>query len=228
VRDFMSEIKENDLIKRSNPEEISYQRSLFENKDILKTILHNMTEIAIVVNKYRQIIFSNELLLNMLGVSFEDIDYGLRPGELINCVNSDETENGCGNSKGCNYCGILNTILKSQNSTKEIKNEISVMLREGEKEKTIELLLKAFTIRIEGEIYTLVFLSDISEKRKREVLEKIFYHDLINKAGGLAGLIEILYIKNKDKSKFEVTEETISLLKICANELVEEILSQRE
>ena len=56
------------------------------------------------------------------------------------------------------------------------------------------------------------------------MLERIFFHDIINIAGGLKGLSEIL---NETDNTIEQTNEYLGLVNDMSKELLEEIMSQR-
>lgn len=76
---------------------------------------------------------------------------------------------------------------------------------------------------IEDEIFSLIILEDTTPHTERMNLERTFFHDLLNTAGGMQGLTGILQ---------EATEEELPDLKDSvqnmADQLVEEILSQRD
>jgi len=76
---------------------------------------------------------------------------------------------------------------------------------------------------VEDEIFYLVILEDTSRHTQRQNLERTFYHDILNTAGGMQGLTGILQ---------EATDEELPELKDSvqnmADQLVEEILSQRD
>ena len=55
---------------------------------------------------------------------------------------------------------------------------------------------------VDGENYTVFAVQDISNEKRRDVLERIFFHDIINTAGGLKGLAEILQRKHISTPSF--------------------------
>mgnify|MGYP003339318652 CR=1 FL=1 len=52
--------------------------------------------------------------------------------------------------------------------------------------------MRAQPFRQEGEDLLLLSLLDISGEKRRAVLERLFFHDVLNSAGGLRGLLHLL------------------------------------
>jgi len=76
---------------------------------------------------------------------------------------------------------------------------------------------------VEDESFFLVILEDTSSHSQRRDLERTFFHDLLNTAGGMQGLTGIL----QDATDDELPDLKYSV-KNMADQLVEEILSQRD
>ncbi len=76
---------------------------------------------------------------------------------------------------------------------------------------------------VEDELFYLIILEDTSSHTLRQNLERTFFHDLLNTAGGMQGLTGIL----QDATDDELPELKDSVQNM-ADQLVEEILSQRD
>ena len=75
---------------------------------------------------------------------------------------------------------------------------------------------------VDGENYTVFAVQDISNEKRRDVLERIFFHDIINTAGGLKGLAEIIKDSPEDVNEFK------DIIYSLTESLVDEITSQRQ
>jgi signal transduction histidine kinase len=87
-----------------------------------------------------------------------------------------------------------------------------------------DLKVTAQPFNLKGKKFVMIFLSDISNQKRREQLEKIFLHDLLNVLTGLSGLIEIFPnegLNSKQASFFSQIKESSHLL-------VEEFRAQRD
>ena len=84
----------------------------------------------------------------------------------------------------------------------------------------MEFLLQAAPHQTELGQFVYLSLKDQSDLYRREMLERIFLHDILNTAGGMRGLAEMLSEGNDVAS---LREHVIQ----CTNELIEEIETQR-
>ena len=205
--------------ERADPETLDHQINLFHDKELERLFGNALPIIFLILNEHRQIVYANDRVLETLPLESMESVYGQRPGELLNCIHAKEEEGGCGTSRHCEDCGALQAILGSQEGKRMVKECRLTM--EGE----ISADFRIWTTPIErkGQKFTIFTLEDIQHEKRRQALEKTFFHDLLNTAGGLAGLIEALrYIDNEGEE-----EEVMDLLETTSNQLLEEIHSGR-
>jgi signal transduction histidine kinase len=144
---------------------------------------------------------------------------GKRPGEAVNCVHS-QGEGGCGTTQFCSKCGAVNAILESHNDKQSIK-ECRIMTVDND---ALDFMIIASPYWINDEMFTLFALSDISDEKRRLILEKTFFHDVLNTAGGISGLSDVLqYVEDADEQK-----ELLKIIHNSSDSLVDEIKSQRQ
>ena len=101
--------------KFAAPERLVKDAALAQHKEILNdknlSLLYDFTtDFILVLNEYRQIIFTNKTLLNFLKKSDVKEIIGQRPGEILNCSGSDGETGGCGTSMRCSACGAVKAI----------------------------------------------------------------------------------------------------------------------
>ena len=68
-------------------------------------------------------------------------------------------------------------------------------------------------------------LIDVSDEKRLSVLTRMFFHDMLNTAGGIRGWAELLREQAPAESQ---QEHELSDLQLLADQLVEEIQSQRD
>jgi K+-sensing histidine kinase KdpD len=209
---------------RSTDEEILKEKELLSSQALFNEIFGAMGGMNAVIDNHRQIVYANNEFLALLGLNTVEPILGKRPGEVVSCIHSGELPAGCGTSLACTYCGAVNAILESQvTGTKSIKeSHISTIV--DEKLKSWDLKITSSPVTLEGNTYFIFTIQDISDEKRRKALEGIFFHDLLNSAGGLNGLLSIL----KEGTKPEMTPELISLSEEASRDILEEIMIHRQ
>jgi signal transduction histidine kinase len=144
---------------------------------------------------------------------------GKRPGEAVNCVHS-TGEGGCGTTQFCSKCGAVNAILESHSDKQSIK-ECRIMTVDND---ALDFLVVASPYWIKDEMFTIFALSDISDEKRRLILERTFFHDVLNTAGGISGLTDVVqFVDDPNEQK-----ELLKIIHNSSESLVDEIKSQRQ
>jgi signal transduction histidine kinase len=144
--------------------------------------------------------------------------YGLRPGEALHCIHSDETEGGCGTTEFCRTCGAARAIVAAIGGKKNVQ-ECRITTHDGE-----SLDMRAWACPLmNGNEFVSFALEDISHEKRRRALERIFFHDVLNTAGGVQGLTELL----KEEADPQAAKELIDMIRTGAHTLMEEINAQK-
>jgi PAS domain-containing protein len=190
----------------------------------LRELFDALPFVASVLNQERQIVYTNEALLRMLGLSsLEDI-VGRRPGEALACIHADELPGGCGTTESCSVCGAVKTTLKCQETGRREEDECRISSFLGGRPTSFDLRISATPIKILRRMYTLFTAIDVGDEKRRRALERIFFHDLMNIAGGLRGYLELLErTTDPDRTKAMVAGSLRA-----ADRLIGEIAAQRQ
>ena len=183
---------------------------------------HSLPVISFILNQNRQIVFPNRFFAETLHVSDMKTLLGLRPGEAFKCIHANDTKAGCGTSENCQVCGAVLTILECQRLNMRVEREASISAIIGGKRAAFDLRVSATPFRFMDHPLVLVSLTDISHEKRRQNLERIFFHDVLNTAGNIHNLAEILYQSNPENQK-----EFFDLIYIASSQLVEEIKNQK-
>jgi hypothetical protein len=213
-----------DTPDRSSREEILQEIIHFKENSIINQVLGGFPDVAVILNKNRQIVAFNSKALN----SFVSDDYfeivGNRFGEVINCIHHSEAEGGCGTSLFCKECGAANSIKKSREAKTATEEECRITTETNGKEISHNFLVYSKPIDIDGTDYTVFAVRDISHEKRREALENIFFHDVLNTASAVKGLAEILPDAESEEERIDLT----SALSTSTKQLVSEIMAQRD
>ncbi len=189
----------------------------------IEELIDALPYIAAILNRDRQIIFSNKTLLHEMGIRDMEEILGQRLGETLNCIHADTMEAGCGTSENCQVCGAINTILKCQETGEIVIDECRIRTLLDGTEDWLDLEVSATPLFWKNHQFTVFTARDISSKKRKEALERIFFHDVMNTAGTLQGLVDLL--KQVDDPK--KINQFINLLAEVSRDLTEEILTQK-
>lgn len=202
---------------RSTSDQILKEHEFVASLKLFGEIFGAMSGISAVIDNNRQIVYANSDLLSLLGLETMDPILGKRPGEVVSCIHSGEESSGCGTSLACTYCGAVNAILESQKTGSKSTKECRISTSVNGKLISWNLNVTSSPITLSGNQYYIFTIRDISHEKRRSALERIFFHDLLNSASGLNGLLTIL----KEGSTPEETPELINLSEEASRDILD-------
>ncbi|MGE0019966.1 MAG: ATP-binding protein [Draconibacterium sp.] len=198
---------------------LSQQNEILKNP-LLVNMSNSVSQMMLVLNQQRQIIYANKAFTNFLGLTEFSSVIGKRPGEAVNCIHASQTEGGCGTTEFCRKCGAVNAIIESQSGVASEK-ECRILTSEND---ALDFRVTASPFETANEKLTIFAINDISDEKRKQTLERVFYHDVLNSAGGIAGLSGVLgnYQDKKD------IDRIARLINKASDNLINEILTQRQ
>jgi signal transduction histidine kinase len=208
---------------RDAADEIERMAMAVRTAPLLQSTIDAMSDLVLILNAKRQIIGVNRPVLEMLDCNLADV-LGKRPGELIGCRNPTAGPDGCGTARECMTCGAVNAILESQRTECKVIRECRVALEEPAG-GALDLKVYATAVGVGGERYTVCVLKDISDEKRLAVLARLFFHDVMNTAGGIRGYTELL---RERFAKDSPEEQELEELEELSEQLIEEISAQRD
>lgn len=211
--------------ERADAETLERQRSAVMGNELTLALLQAMPGYAMLINQQRQIVAVNANVLRITGAGSVDQLIGKRPGEALNCVHSEEAPGGCGTGQHCSVCGAVLAIVNSQESDAQAVCECHVTLS-GAEGAVLDMQATATPVVVHGEKLTVFVLHDISNEKRKDVLERIFFHDVSNTAGCIHGLASLL--TEHDSLPKHLESEYKSWLVRLSDSLLDEIRSQRK
>ncbi|GMU87303.1 MAG: hypothetical protein AMXMBFR48_25440 [Ignavibacteriales bacterium] len=208
------------LPAEKTPEDLLFQESeaVAANR-LLQACVEAMPEFILILNKNREIIGGNERFLRTFGFETLDEALGKRFGDAVECVNSKLGPNGCGTSVNCRTCGATNSIVTcAETNTKSI-NECYLTLRASD---AVEFEVIASPLQLGPYDFLMLSLRDISAEKRKKILERVFFHDVLNTAGGLQGLAGLIAMET-DSSR-----EEVGMMMNLTERLIDEIKLHRD
>jgi signal transduction histidine kinase len=206
---------------RDNAAEFRRKVAAIEKNPLLHEVLNAMPGMVMVLNSNRQIVSANQSVLEILNVAIADV-LEKRPGEAVGCIRTKDAPDGCGTGQYCITCGAVNAILESQKQNAKIVRECRILLDMASGVPHLDLRVTATPITVEGDQFVVAAIEDISQMKRLEVLQRVFFHDVLNTAICISGYTNHLM---KDPKK---VEDAGKLLKYLGDELIEDINAQRD
>lgn len=189
----------------------------------LAPVLDAAGEMMAILNDQRQVVFANKALLDFAGTSSVEEVCGLRPGQALGCVNADATPEGCGEAEACGLCGVTEAFHETLRTGAPASRECRMTVGSGLHPSALDLLARAMPFQVDGHRFVVLALSDISHRRRRAALERIFFHDILNTVSSFSVYLDLLKASPMDDEALRL----VGRLERIAAALVEEIRGQK-
>jgi nitrogen-specific signal transduction histidine kinase len=209
--------------KRVPMDKIARSYQSFDKQEFIKAVFDGASGAVMILNDHRQAVYVNQKIFETIpGKKLNDV-LGYRPGEIFNCVNAISSPGGCGTSKACRVCGASAAIIESMMHAVKSEKECRITTAEVEKMGSMELMVSAVPIVVDQENYYIFTVSDVSNEKRRRVLEQVFFHDVVNIAGGLKNIIKLM----KNPKEVDSNINLLEMADVSASSLLDEIVAQR-
>lgn len=200
-------------VERASREEVFRIAAEVMTSPVFSTVLSAFGGIVAVLNRHRQILALNEGLLRFLGMEDGTEALGLRPGEVLHCVHSEDWPGGCGTSRFCSTCGAAISVVLALRNNEPQERECLLTVGPPGGESSIELMVRAIPLSLAGEPLVLLLLQDIRDEKRREAIEQVFLHDISNLLTSLTGYSSRFAVApSREYPELAARVETLSLL----------------
>lgn len=211
--------------ERASLETLQEQSFKLNNIQHMGSMFSTVPNPVVILNPERQIVYANKSFKALINISDTDEVLGMRPGEAINCVHAFETPGGCGTTQFCSQCGAAKAILNAQKGKADIQ-ECRITAKVDDEIVALDLRVWATPYEFENEQFTVFSVADISSEKRRRVLERIFFHDVINTAGAIQGLVDMYMTVDDPADLKDLGIDT--MLSQASNQLIDEIQAQSQ
>jgi len=207
--------------ERLSPEAIRQQVDLFHNS-LLQQVLDALPLAVVILNECRQLVYCNMAFRKQSSSTDLDRLLGLRMGEALGCIHKDLEPEGCGATEYCQHCGAANAILQSLRGRASTL-ECRLTRRVADREESLDLQAMFRPLAAGSETLLLGIVIDIGHEKRLQVVERLFFHDIINSIDAMQGLVDFL-------PAFCTPEAAnyIDLLRLTSSRVTEVIQSQKD
>ncbi|TKG94105.1 HAMP domain-containing histidine kinase [Puteibacter caeruleilacunae] len=197
--------------------------SILKESPIIEEILGTLSQATVILNQDRRVVYANSALFENLGITEDTFVINLRPGNILNCINATKVPEGCGEAEPCKLCGANITIRNSMKNVKKETGECRVVGKKDGEYFYYDLAVSATPFHSGNQGFTILSIADISSEKRKKALERIFFHDIINIAGSMTAITDLIPVVDKDEK-----EELIGMLGVLSTQILDEIKSQQQ
>ena len=213
--------------ERENRDALLAARQAFLANDLAVAMFNAIPEYAVVINHCRQIIAANSSFLQVLSLSSIEPLLGLRPGESVGCVYAADAPGGCGTGSYCIHCGGVDAMVECLRTQQPVTRECRVITHGDADGGALDLEVHATFYRVDAHELVVLVMRDVRDEKRRRVLERVFFHDVLNTASSLSIasqlMIEAEELGNEQLSR-KLTQSSFRLSK----RIMEEITAQEQ
>ena len=177
--------------ERVGPEELRLEAEACLSHPVADFLIHALDGLVLILDVHRQVLATNDRVLEVVDPE-DGSPLGRRPGELFGCVHVPEGPGGCGTSHACAHCGAVLAVLDAQRTGEAIHSECLLTLRHGDLIENAEFEIVASPLVVGPYQFIAVVLHDLSAVKRRDALERLFYHDVANLMQGIRGWADLL------------------------------------
>jgi Histidine kinase-, DNA gyrase B-, and HSP90-like ATPase len=178
--------------ERAEPLALAREAAAIIDHPIIRTVLESFSGQVLILNRHRQILAASREFQEALAACGIHEVLGLRPGEALQCEHAGEGPGGCGTSVACRHCGAVVAILTAHCCGEPVSDECWISMRRQNKYESVELRAKVTPVTIDGHDVMVLALQDISDQKRRGVLEQSLLHDARNLLGGILTWSELM------------------------------------
>jgi signal transduction histidine kinase len=226
--------------------ELQRQSDTFNDLDIFDTLLSAVPSMVMVLNQERRIVYANRAMADFLNIEDRDALLGHSPGNVWHCEHAMRENTVCGETEYCQYCGANRAIRQAQQGSRAV-HECRIMRDTDEDPPALDLRIWTTPFTMNGECFIILAAEDIGDEKRRQALERIFFHDILNTANIINGAAELLTLSFSPEDidagadavdeEVEIAFEPMSnaevadvhrMIRNAAQRLIEEIKGQRQ
>ncbi len=184
---------------------------------LMKAMLATLPDVVLILNKERRVVFANGRSGAMFGLASLDQVLGKRIGDLLQCSHTNEGPSGCGSTHFCRGCGAMRAVIGALNGRAMVQDYAV----SDDSSRAFDLRVWTSPVSIGGQRFCAFAAKDIGDEKRRHILERVFFNDLIKTAEAVTAYAEMIDLNA------ESTADLSGPLTAAAQQLVSQIDFQR-
>jgi len=153
-------------------------------------MLEAIPEYVMILGQDGTLLTANSRLLRDFGLTLPEI-LNRRPGDIFGCINAPGSPAGCMTGESCKTCGAGISITESRERNIRVSNECRI-ISSKEGSAALDFEVTATPLVMDDTPVIFCVMKDISAEKRRRVLERVFFHDVMNTVSGISSLADLL------------------------------------
>jgi hypothetical protein len=207
-------------LERADPESVLRDYQLLMQTAMLDQLTTALPCVLLILNAERQVVYKNQQTPDPMDFDALGEILGKRLGEILTCIHDAHSSKGCGATKYCHACGFIKAMNQSKAHGATVVHECSIMTVGG---GSYEFRVWATPYRCGEKDFTIFTLLDISNEKRRDALERNFFHDVNNLLNMVVGYSHLA----EDETDLKSVGEYIKVIQRAGSELVEEVAAHQ-
>lgn len=193
--------------------------SIFTESKITQ-LLDVIPSFILILDENQKVIHTNRAFQEYVGILDPEWYMHKRPGQILNCryVNSEKVH--CGDVRECQVCGAHKAVVDSLSG---VFNNYDFNIIDPVIGERRDFRVHAAPFPVMDTELTVMTLTDISGEFRRKAMERIFFHDILNLAGLIYGLLDCA-LDDLSSDPDPIMQRVVEL----NEKLIDEIKMQRE
>jgi len=195
--------------------------------DSMQKIMDAFPQPTALLDPEKKMITVNTNFLKLFSYPSGDHLIGKKPEEIFNCIYAIDTFYDNRIASQCRKCGENLNMKDSEVSCNRFSDRchLTFVYETGHFDDLHNMKVTTSPFTLEGEQFYLFSITDISNDVRRRLVERIFFHDVLNKAGNILGILDVLNLVGNDDERSGGLYES---LKNTSQDLINEIKYQRD
>src|SRR5665648_128596 len=195
--------------------------------DSIQKILDAFPQPTALLNLEEKVLTVNINFLKLFSYNNSEQLIGRRPEDIFNCIYAIDKNNHSKNAEQCQKCGENLEVNETKVSCNHFTDRchLTFVDETGHFDDFHNMKVNKSPFTIDGKQFYLFSITDISNDVRRRLVERIFFHDVLNTAGNIIGILDVLnLVGNNDERSGDLYES----LKNTSQDLINEIKYQRD
>lgn len=191
---------------------------------VINQILECFPDLVLILDKDRKIVAHNTKARSFFNYEENGQIIGNRLGDALGCIYSKLSRDGCGSASFCLECGAEKCNQRALENPGNYEEECKIQVNYNGFETSLDFRVYSTTLKYGEQNFIVFSIKNLESEKRRELLERIFFHDVLNTASiifGISGMISEVR-EDEDFDKYAKT------LLNTSEQLIQEIQAQRD